>query len=151
MPEPAPITSPNLQPHRTNTYQAVAQNQEDNQDEPKPTKQREGKLWSVLELCKPWAWEVAGILASAGLIVSIVIILGKYDGQRQPSWRLISLNSLVSWLSTLSKACVLFSISDGIGQMKWVWFSSRGDLCLIWIPLTWQVEGLLEVRRCYGS
>lgn len=125
MPEPTPTTSPNPQPHRADTYQAVPQYQEDNQDEPEPTTQREGKLWSALAFLKPWVWEVAGILVSAVLIISIVIILAQYDGQRQPSWRLISLNSLVSWLSTLSKACVLFSVSDGIGQMKWVWFSSR--------------------------
>jgi hypothetical protein len=70
---------------------------------------------SALAIFNPWAWEVAGILAPAVLIIYIVIILAQYDGQRQPSWKLISLNSLVSWPSTLSMACVLFSVSDGIG------------------------------------
>ncbi|KAJ6125759.1 hypothetical protein N7523_003379 [Penicillium sp. IBT 18751x] len=117
MSESVPTTTPNP------LYQALPQSQEeDHHDEPDSTK---SKLQPALTFSKAWAWEAAGIFTSAALILSIVFILEKYDGREQPNWKLISLNSVVSWLSTLSKACVLFSISDAIGQMKWVWFSRQ--------------------------
>lgn len=85
------------------------------QREPRPT----------LALLGEWGWEAAGILVSAAIIIAIVVVLGKYNGHKQQDWEHISLNSLISWLSTLAKACVLFSISQGIGQLKWVWFANQ--------------------------
>lgn len=116
-PPPTMAHNPQSQP----PYQVSPQHQ-DTQNEPDITKHKQGKPRATLAFAKGWAWEAVGILASAVLIVSIVIILGNFNGREQPSWKLISLNSIVSWLNTLSKACVLFSVSDGIGQMKWVRF-----------------------------
>ncbi|CAG8900297.1 unnamed protein product [Penicillium egyptiacum] len=70
-------------------------------------------------------WEVLTMTLSSGLLVAIVVILTQYDDRPQPAWRLVSLNSVISWLSTISKACVLSSISEGIGQLKWVWFTRK--------------------------
>ncbi|KAE8143438.1 hypothetical protein BDV38DRAFT_277459 [Aspergillus pseudotamarii] len=77
---------------------------------------------------KDWGLETAGIIVSAVIIIAIIVILRKYNGRQQQDWKHISLNSLVSWLSTLAKACVIFSVSQGIGQLKWVWFSKRSRL-----------------------
>ncbi|PWY75190.1 hypothetical protein BO94DRAFT_568556 [Aspergillus sclerotioniger CBS 115572] len=52
-------------------------------------------------------------------------IQGWYDGRRQPEWSNISLNSAISWLSTLAKACILYAVSESLGQLKWVWFAQR--------------------------
>ena len=54
-----------------------------------------------------------------------MVVLARYDHRPQPTWRYVSLNSMISWLSTISKGCVLFSISEGIGQLKWVWFARK--------------------------
>ncbi|KAJ0425689.1 hypothetical protein BJY00DRAFT_307835 [Aspergillus carlsbadensis] len=35
----------------------------------------------------------------------------------------MSLNSLISWLSTISNACLVISCSEALGQLKWVWFA----------------------------
>lgn len=65
------------------------------------------------------------MVLSSGVLVAIVVILTQYDGRPQPAWRLMSLNSVISWLSTVSKGCVLSAISEGIGQLKWVWFTRK--------------------------
>lgn len=84
--------------------------------------------WSVPATFKNWGLETAGIIVSAVIIIAIVAILRKYDKAQQQGWKHISLNSLISWLSTLAKACVIFSVSQGLGQLKWVWFSKRSRL-----------------------
>jgi hypothetical protein len=70
-------------------------------------------------------WEVLAMLLSSGLLVAIIVVLARYNHSPQPIWRYVSLNSMISWLSTISKGCVLFSISEGIGQLKWVWFARK--------------------------
>jgi hypothetical protein len=35
----------------------------------------------------------------------------------------MSSNSLISWLSTISKACLVIACSEALGQLKWVWFA----------------------------
>lgn len=80
-------------------------------------------IWRLFS--RVFIWEILAITLSTGLLLSIVVIGTYYNDQPQPSWRYVSLNSVISWLSTLSKACVLFSISEGLGQLKWVWFAQR--------------------------
>ncbi|RDW86098.1 DUF3176 domain-containing protein [Aspergillus mulundensis] len=73
-------------------------------------------------------WFVLEILAtgvSAGALIALVAVLAKYDGKPQPDWYYMSLNSLISWLSTISRACILFFVSEALGQSKWVWFSQE--------------------------
>ncbi|KAJ6171363.1 hypothetical protein N7470_000430 [Penicillium chermesinum] len=79
----------------------------------------------LLAALRSWGWEAAGIIVSAAIIIAIVAILRKYNRRPQQGWKHISLNSAISWLSTLAKACVVFSVSQGIGQLKWVWVSKR--------------------------
>ncbi|KAJ5197487.1 hypothetical protein N7449_007966 [Penicillium cf. viridicatum] len=84
------------------------------------TADQENKLISNL-----FIWEVLAMVLSSGVLVAIVVILTQYDDRPQPAWRLVSLNSVISWLSTVSKGCVLSAISEGIGQLKWVWFTRK--------------------------
>lgn len=72
-----------------------------------------------------FSWEMLAFILSTGLLIAIVAILAHYDRQPQPKWDRVSLNSVISWLSTLSKACVIFCISEGLGQLKWVWFVQK--------------------------
>jgi hypothetical protein len=37
----------------------------------------------------------------------------------------ISVNSVVSWLGTIARMCLLVPLSNGLGQLKWTWFSDR--------------------------
>ncbi|KAL7906537.1 hypothetical protein GGI35DRAFT_482692 [Trichoderma velutinum] len=72
-----------------------------------------------------WGWELFGVLGSAAILIGIAIILNKFDGKRQPSWEHVSLNSLLSWLSTAAKFCILVPITRSLGQLKWVWFAEK--------------------------
>ena len=79
--------------------------------------------WTVLG--GGWGWTGGGIVMSAAILISVVVVLHSYNGHTQPEWKYMSLNSLISWLSTLAKAALLFSISESIGQSKWTWFARR--------------------------
>ncbi|KAL2797288.1 hypothetical protein BJX66DRAFT_335191 [Aspergillus keveii] len=72
-----------------------------------------------------WSLELIALILSIGTIVAIVLVLRRYDGRQQPGWQGISLNSLLSWLSTVAKAYLLFSLTESLGQLKWAWFSSK--------------------------
>ncbi|PYH71774.1 DUF3176 domain-containing protein [Aspergillus vadensis CBS 113365] len=81
---------------------------------------------SVRRYVSSWfCWELIGIIVSAGLLAAIIIILKVYDHQPQPKWWHISLNSVISFLSTLSRASLMFSVGELIGQLKWVWFAQQ--------------------------
>ncbi|KAB8265036.1 hypothetical protein BDV32DRAFT_62518 [Aspergillus pseudonomiae] len=70
-----------------------------------------------------YVWEILALILSAATLIAIIVILAKFDQQPQPSWKHVSLNSVISWLSTISKGCVLYAISEALGQLKWAWFA----------------------------
>ncbi|KAJ9629513.1 hypothetical protein H2203_001887 [Taxawa tesnikishii (nom. ined.)] len=91
-----------------------------------------------------WKWEILGVLGSAAALIGIVIFLHKLNGHPQPQWSFkkcvdvpktnyhfctkkvgVSVNSVISWLSTVAKICVLIPITKGLGQLKWVWFTEK--------------------------
>lgn len=90
-----------------------------------------------------WLWEVTGIVGSALAIGGIVLLLALLDGKVKPKWGIsipdhkignkiiygrtieVTLNSIISILSTAAKICVLIPVTKGLGQLKWVWFSQR--------------------------
>ncbi|KAJ5334694.1 hypothetical protein N7452_007097 [Penicillium brevicompactum] len=114
--------SPSLEPHPESAPESTTDL--DTIDEESLQKDRNPlSLWRLFS--KVFIWEILAITLSTGLLLSIVVIGAKFNKQPQPSWRYMSLNSMISWLSTLSKACVLFAISEGLGQLKWVWFAQR--------------------------
>lgn len=81
---------------------------------------------SELRAASDWfSFELAGVFISAGLLASMLALLSVYDQQPQPSWPHISLNAIISTLSTLSKASLIFSVGESLGQLKWVWFSQE--------------------------
>lgn len=91
--------------------------------ENKPKDRDQPSIWQLISSL--FIWEVLVMILSSGVLVAIVVILTQYDGRPQPAWRLMSLNSLISWLSTVSKGCVLSAISEGLAQLKWVWFTRK--------------------------
>lgn len=53
----------------------------------------------------------------------MIIVLAVYNGREIFSWHGVTLNAVISVLSTASKALLLFALSEAIGQWKWVTFS----------------------------
>lgn len=70
-----------------------------------------------------WWPEFLGLIGSMAAIVSVAIVLGIYNGKEEPGWPTVSLNTLISWLSTFGRASVLIPISTSIGQLKWTTFA----------------------------
>lgn len=84
------------------------------------------KAPSVLKVLEGWCiWEYFGLLASGAIFIAIVAILREYNMKQQPDWQYVSLNSIISWMSTFAKASMMFSLSQGLGQLKWEWFSQK--------------------------
>ncbi|KAF7170804.1 hypothetical protein CNMCM5623_003323 [Aspergillus felis] len=72
-----------------------------------------------------FVWEILAAILSAAMLIALIVVLAKFDGKPQPTWKHVSLNTVISWLSTISKACIIFSVSEAIGQLKWVWFAQK--------------------------
>ncbi|KAJ5366852.1 hypothetical protein N7541_000793 [Penicillium brevicompactum] len=92
-------------------------------DESQKSSNEKPSIWKLVS--DLFIWEVLAMILSSGLLVAIVVLLSQYDDKPQPTWKYVSLNSVISWLSTISKGCVLFCLSEGIGQLKWVWFTRK--------------------------
>jgi hypothetical protein len=93
-----------------------------------------------------WKWELIGVFGSALALIGIVLMLSKLNNKPLPSWaspqdycvkipktsitkcygsKGVSVNSVISWFSTVAKICVLIPITKGLGQLKWVWFAEK--------------------------
>ncbi|CAZ81096.1 unnamed protein product [Tuber melanosporum] len=76
-----------------------------------------------------WAWEWLAILVSFLAIVASTIVLLLFDDRAIPAWSWssggISVNAILSLLSTLSRASLLVPIDECMGQLMWLWFSKR--------------------------
>ncbi|KAL4807997.1 hypothetical protein BDV18DRAFT_167820 [Aspergillus unguis] len=82
-----------------------------------------------------WTLEILGWLVSVGFLVAIIVVLLHYDGQPRPQWPYgITLNALVSVLSTVMKASMAFILTESLAQLKWSWFrggNKLSDLALL--------------------
>lgn len=73
-----------------------------------------------------WKFELLFLTLSVGRLISIVTILFAYGDKPLSDWHaFLRPNSVVSILSTVTKAAMLMVIGQGIGQLKWVYFEQR--------------------------
>jgi hypothetical protein len=94
-------------------------------------------------------------LGSALALTGMVILLAECDQKPIFSWHGVSLNTIISILSTASKAWLLLTVDAAISQWKWILFShdrrilndfgvidsaSRGPLGSL--KLLWKLRGL---------
>jgi hypothetical protein len=76
-----------------------------------------------------WLYECAALAFSVGCLVALAVMLGIYDGKETPHLPYnITLNALISVLSTAAKSSLLFAIVGILGQIKWAWFTERRGL-----------------------
>lgn len=76
-----------------------------------------------------WLAEILACCISIACIVAIAIMLQLHDGQPFSSWTFyFSINTVISTLGTAARASILFAISAGISQYKWVWSKRGGRL-----------------------
>ena len=73
-----------------------------------------------------WMEELLAILLSIITLLAIVVILRKYDDRSLPTFsHNVSLNFVVSTLATVSKSSLLLAVTSALGQVKWLWMSSK--------------------------
>lgn len=58
-------------------------------------------------------------------VPAIAIILWRADGNPPPLWPLgTNLNTIVAFLASMAKVTFVVAVIEGLGQLKWMWFSS---------------------------
>lgn len=77
-----------------------------------------------------WLVELLAVAVGIACIVALCAVLKKYDNQ--PANRFnslfgvnITLNTLISILSTLGRAALLLAVAECISQLKWKWYRSN--------------------------
>ncbi|KAL8785501.1 MAG: hypothetical protein Q9213_003327 [Squamulea squamosa] len=70
-----------------------------------------------------WLWELIEACTSILALAVVVIILFIYDGSSLPDWpSVFTINSVISFLSTISKLSIVAAVSAAVSQCKWLWY-----------------------------
>ncbi|KAI4112020.1 MAG: hypothetical protein LQ339_000027 [Xanthoria mediterranea] len=70
-----------------------------------------------------WLWELIEACTSIIALAVIVVILFVYDGSSLPDWpSVFTINSVISFLSTISKLSIVAATSAAVSQCKWLWY-----------------------------
>jgi len=73
-----------------------------------------------------WILELLWCFVGLGSAVAIVTVLDQHDGQKAPEWPLgVSLNTFLAFLVSLAKAALLMPVTEGLGQLRWIWFIKK--------------------------
>ena len=77
-----------------------------------------------------WLTELLAVLIGSVSIVGLSILLNRYHGKPAPrSYTIcgvdITLNTVVSILSTIGRVSLLLAVSECISQLKWSWYLSK--------------------------
>ncbi|KAL6407889.1 hypothetical protein AUP68_08917 [Ilyonectria robusta] len=76
-----------------------------------------------------WFLEIMSILFALGCLIAIVIVLTVHQNNPLPSRpELLSINSLISVFTTFFKAALIMPVAEGLGQLKWTWFTKPHKL-----------------------
>ncbi|KAE8385910.1 hypothetical protein BDV23DRAFT_164216 [Aspergillus alliaceus] len=76
-----------------------------------------------------WLWEILSCVIAVASLAAIIVVLYMYDGKSIPDWPYgITLNAVISLLTTLMKAAMAFPITEALSQLKWSWFSRGNQL-----------------------
>jgi len=76
-----------------------------------------------------WLAQTFAALAAVACLVTTAAVLQYHDGKPAPEYRWsITLNTIISILATIAKAAMMFTVSDCLGQLKWLWFQTWRSL-----------------------
>jgi len=78
---------------------------------------------------KTWNFQILAPCLSLLSFVSLVIVLQHYNGRTLDSWpyRRLSLNGLVAFLATITRASAMVSVANCLSQGGWNWFTPRSS------------------------
>ncbi|KAL7937139.1 hypothetical protein V8C35DRAFT_294829 [Trichoderma chlorosporum] len=76
-----------------------------------------------------WWPEILSCVATVGVFLALLLTLRRYEGETISSWPFaITLNTFVSICTLLIKTLLGLILSNGIGQLKWVWYRKAHPL-----------------------
>lgn len=74
---------------------------------------------------RQWNCEIAGLCCSFICVIAILVLLLSLDGTLLSAWTLfITPNTAISTLSTISRASMIFTVTQCVSQLKWHHFKS---------------------------
>lgn len=69
-----------------------------------------------------WWLCIVSVISSVLALLAIVIILAFVDGRTLPRLPFnITVNTYISFFSTIAKATMLFAVAECLSQLKWLW------------------------------
>ena len=75
-----------------------------------------------------WLLQILAISVSGFSMAAIGILLAHYKDQPIFDWHGITFNVILVVLSAISKTTLAFTLSECLGQAKWIWFSKQRPL-----------------------
>ncbi|KAF2088718.1 hypothetical protein K490DRAFT_55353 [Saccharata proteae CBS 121410] len=99
-------------------------------NEVKPVTRKTTNLGDVEDLWGSWwLFELSSWVLSAIFLAVIIAVLATCDNKPLPEWPFsITLNTFLSVFASLMKACMVIPLTEGISQLKWLWFNKAGKL-----------------------
>lgn len=77
-------------------------------------------------------WEIFSLVLATLCLVALVALLYKYNNRENPQWSLdhvgITLNAIVSIISTTFRASLLMPVGQSIAQFGWIWYTQPRPL-----------------------
>lgn len=76
-----------------------------------------------------WIYELSSSLISVLALAGLFAVLGSFNGHARPKWpAYVSINTMVAITTAILKASMMLSITEGISELKWQWFTKPRQL-----------------------
>jgi hypothetical protein len=76
--------------------------------------------------CGPWRWDVLGLIFACALLATDIAILARYNGSSLTEWHAnISINTIISTISTVAMFTLMNPLGAAVGQCKWLLFRQQ--------------------------
>ncbi|KID82277.1 hypothetical protein MGU_10386 [Metarhizium guizhouense ARSEF 977] len=111
---------------RDNNEQYAAVSAEDGDECTASAKQVDSSQPRAANQFALWKWEILSLIISIASFLAIVIILSACKDSLLWDWKMpLSINATVSILSALFKGSLALPVTEGISQLKWIWFFKK--------------------------
>jgi hypothetical protein len=92
-----------------------------------PTEETTEKRRSVP--AKGILWDIVSLVVATASLIALAAVLHACDNKPTPDWYFgVTLNAIISILSTTFKGTLLVSVASSISQFGWLWFTRARPL-----------------------
>lgn len=94
--------------------------------------QYERKSLSIVAILRSASFELFSLLVAGGSLAVLVVLLSRLNGKERPTWYLgplsVSINPIVSVVSTIFRAGLMVAVSQNLGQACWLRYTKPRSL-----------------------